>query len=149
MTTEDTYGRSMSFESSTTLLPQPDIKDNSGPSSIGSEVIGQGQVQGHKLEQELTSKSEASEVAMDTSDGQSVSRSSAQSDCKGESTDTTSEGGKHVGHPPPLLRRVSTQVLDCSDPLQNYQETKDESIFERKGSLHEVKHDVSNRCVFL
>ncbi len=81
---------------------------------------------------------------MDTSDGQSASRSSNQSEGKGESTDT-SEIGKQVGHPPPLLRRVSTQVLDFSDPLQNYQETKDESIFERKGSLHEVKHDVSNR----
>ena len=98
------------------------------------------------------SETQPKPVPMDTTESSQQSDSGDQSDSK-ETADsqskTESEGSqseqKCVKHPPPLVRNMSTQVLDFSDPLQNYQKSKDESIFERKGSLHEITHNVSKR----
>ena len=98
------------------------------------------------------SEAETRPVSMDTTESsqqphndQPDSKPVPASQSKSESEANQPEQKTSRSHPPPLVRNMSTQVLDFSDPLQNYQKSKDESIFERKGSLHEITHNVSKR----
>ena len=85
------------------------------------------------------------ESSQQTHSDQSDSKPVSDSQSKSETETNQPEQKTNRSHPPPLVRNMSTQVLDFSDPLQNYQKSKDESIFERKGSLHEITHNVSKR----
>ena len=98
------------------------------------------------------SEAETRPVSMDTTESSQQPHSDQPdskliSDSKSKSDVETNQPEQKTSrsHPPPLVRNMSTQVLDFSDPLQNYQKSKDESIFERKGSLHEITHNVSKR----
>ena len=127
-----------------------DDLESQSPSPPGSkdrvpDVLGEEQ---HAKQTEA----EVKPISMDTTESsqqphsdQSDSKHVPDGQSKSETETNRPEQKTNRSHPPPLVRNMSTQVLDFSDPLQNYQKSKDESIFERKGSLHEITHNVSKR----
>ena len=125
-----------------------DLESPTSPEQ-GQKEIGQGQ-----LPQISQSEAEVKQVPMETgvSNAQTETNQSESSKPTSDNqpksgTDAEQKSGR--AHPPPLVRNMSTQILDFSDPLQNYQKSHDESIFERKGSLHEVTQNESKRYWYI